>query len=508
MVEEFSIEIKKLTKKFANVSNGDIAINDLTLNIEKGKITGLIGPDGAGKTTLIRLIAGLLDPSEGEILTLGLNPNIERKLLNSKIGYMPQRFGLYEDLSVMENLTLYSELRGIQKNEKEELFKKVLTMTDLINFKERLAGALSGGMKQKLGLACTLLGTPELLLLDEPSVGVDPISRRELIKMVKELATDGMTILWSTAYLDEAHSFDSCVVLNEGKIIYSGLPHELSETTAGFEEKVIELMGGYDNKPSELAAKFELKENNGEFVIEALDLVKKYGDFYAVKNNTFHIKKGEIFGLLGPNGAGKSTSFKMMCGLSTPTRGTAKIMGQDILQNPSKARSYLGYMAQKFSLYGDMSVIQNLRFFAGVYGLNIFKRKEKIDEIIDIFHFKKYLQHDAKELPLGYKQRLSLACAVMHNPPVLFLDEPTSGVDPITRQEFWNHIRALAKKGVTVMVTTHFMDEAEFCDRISLFYKGEAIATGSPDELKKMVNAKSMEEAFIGLIQKHDEVAA
>jgi len=497
-----SIEVNNLTKKFAD---GDPAIDNLTLNIEKGKITGVIGPDGSGKTTLIRIVAGLLSPTEGEVSTLGLNPAMDKKIINGRIGYMPQKFGLYEDLTVLENLNLYADLKEIPIGEKESIFNKVLTMTDLERFQDRLAGALSGGMKQKLGLACTLLGTPELLLLDEPSVGVDPISRRELIKMVKALATEGMTILWSTAYLDEAHSFDSCVVLNEGKIIYSGLPHELSPTTQGFEDKVIELMGGFNPAPSLLAEKFEMREGNGEFVIEALDLVKKYGDFYAVKNNTFHIKKGEIFGLLGPNGAGKSTSFKMMCGLSTPTKGTAKIMGQDILVNPSKARSFLGYMAQKFSLYGDMSVLQNLRFFAGVYGLNIFKRKEKIDEIVEIFHFKKYLDSDAKELPLGYKQRLSLACAVMHNPPVLFLDEPTSGVDPITRREFWHHIKALAQKGVTVMVTTHFMDEAELCDRISLFYKGEAIATGSPAELKQMVNVKTMEEAFVGLIEKHDE---
>ncbi|MDD3435741.1 MAG: ATP-binding cassette domain-containing protein [Candidatus Gastranaerophilales bacterium] len=496
-----SVEIKNLTKQFAQ---GEPAIDNLTLNIEKGKITGLIGPDGAGKTTLIRLIAGLLTPSKGEITTLELSPVQQRDLLNTKIGYMPQKFGLYEDLSVIENLNLYADLKGILKPEKEELFNKVLDITDLNNFRPRLAGALSGGMKQKLGLACTLLGKPDLLLLDEPSVGVDPISRRELIKMVRELTDEGMTIFWSTAYLDEAHSFDNCIVMNEGKIIYSGLPHNLSETTTGFEEKVIELMGGFNPEPSELAEKFELKEDNGEYVIEALDLAKKYGDFYAVKNNTFHIKKGEIFGLLGPNGAGKSTSFKMMCGLATPTRGTAKIMGQDILKNPSKARSYLGYMAQKFSLYGDMSVLQNLSFFSGVYGLNIFQRKEKINEIVDIFHFKKYLDRDAKELPLGYKQRLSLACAVMHNPPVLFLDEPTSGVDPITRREFWHHIKALSKKGVTVMVTTHFMDEAEFCDRISLFYKGEAIATGSPKELKTMANAKTMEEAFVGLIRERE----
>lgn len=496
-----SIEIKNLTKNF---SQTDIAIDNLTLSLEKGKITGLIGPDGAGKTTLIRLIAGLLAPNNGELDVLGLNPFTEKKLLNEKIGYMPQKFGLYEDLTVIENLNLYSDLKEVPKEKTEELFNKVLTMTDLTRFTDRLAGALSGGMKQKLGLACTLLGRPELLLLDEPSVGVDPISRRELIKMVKELATEGMTILWSTAYLDEAHNFDSCVVLNEGKIIYSGLPHKLSETTEGFEEKVIELMGGFNPEPSQLAEKFELKEDNGEFVIEALDLVKKYGDFYAVKNNTFHIKKGEIFGLLGPNGAGKSTSFKMMCGLSTPTRGTAKIMGQDILENPSKARSYLGYMAQKFSLYGDMTVLQNLKFFGGVYGLGLFKRKERIDELVNIFKFKKYLNHDSKELPLGYKQRLSLACAVIHSPSVLFLDEPTSGVDPITRREFWHHIKALSQKGVTVMVTTHFMDEAEFCDRISLFYRGETIATGTPKELKDMVKAKTMEEAFIGLIERSE----
>lgn len=496
-----SIEIKNLTKKF---SDNEPAIDNLTLDIEKGKITGLIGPDGAGKTTLIRLISGLLVPTEGEILTMGLNPVEQKSIINTRIGYMPQRFGLYEDLTVIENLNLYSDLKGIEEKDKSDIFHKLLTMTDLDPFRERLAGALSGGMKQKLGLACALLGTPELLLLDEPSVGVDPISRRELIKMVKELSTEGMTILWSTAYLDEAHSFDDCIVMNEGKIIYNGEPSALSETTAGFEEKVIELMGGFNPEPSQLAEKFEMKDDNGEFVIEALDLVKRYGDFYAVKNNTFHIKKGEIFGLLGPNGAGKSTSFKMMCGLSTPTKGTAKIMGQDILKNPSKARSHLGYMAQKFSLYADLSVIQNLRFFAGVYGLSLFKRKDKINEMIDIFHFKKYLDHDAKELPLGYKQRLSLACAVMHDPPVLFLDEPTSGVDPITRREFWHHIKALSEKGVTVMVTTHFMDEAEFCDRISLFYKGEAIATGTPSELKGLVRVKTMEEAFVGLIEQSE----
>jgi len=499
-----SVQIKNLIKKFPKESSS--AIDNLTLNIEQGKITGLIGPDAAGKTTLIRLIAGLLTPTGGEIITLGLNPTTQKDLLNLKIGYMPQKFGLYEDLSVIENLTLYADLKEIKKKDAEKLFDKLLTMTDLNRFRDRLAGELSGGMKQKLGLACSLLGSPELLLLDEPSVGVDPISRRELMKMVRELAVGGMTVLWSTAYLDEAHSFDDCIVLNDGKIIYNGKPHDLSETSKGFEIEVIKLMGGYEERESLLAKNFQLKENNVEYVIEALDLVKKYGDFYAVKNNTFHIKKGEIFGLLGPNGAGKSTSFKMMCGLATPTSGTARIMGQDILKNPSKARSYLGYMAQKFSLYGGLSVNQNLRFFSGIYGLGLRSRKEKMDEVIDVFHFEKYLEYNAQTLPLGYKQRLSLACAVMHSPPVLFLDEPTSGVDPISRMEFWNHITSLSKKGITVMVTTHFMDEAEYCDRISLFYKGETIATGSPIELKNTVAPDAtMEETFIGLINKYEE---
>lgn len=556
-----SVEINNLVKSFPDTKSP--AIDNLNLNIEKGKITGLVGPDGAGKTTLIRLIAGLLTPTNGSINTLGLNPTTQKDLINQKIGYMPQKFGLYEDLSVIENLTLYAELKGIPKNEKADIFEKLLTFTDLKRFQPRLAGDLSGGMKQKLGLACALLGTPELLLLDEPSVGVDPISRRELMRMVRELAGGGIGILWSTAYLDEAQSFDTCILLNEGKVIYDGVPAELTSsvkdrvflatnqennrtllkrilkdgrgitdaviqgdavrvviekdfsniydvsltpTEPRFEDAVIDILGGCPKGESPIAKTYELTECSCDYAVEALDLVKKYGDFYAVKNNTFHIKKGEIFGLLGPNGAGKSTSFKMMCGLATPTSGTARIMEQDILKNPSKARSYLGYMAQKFSLYGNLTVYQNLQFFSGIYGLGWRSRKERIDEVIDMFHFNKYLQRDALELPLGYKQRLSLACAIMHSPPVLFLDEPTSGVDPLTRRDFWNHINSIAEKGITVLVTTHFMDEAEYCDRISLFYRGEAIATGTPNELKEKISpTATMEDAFIGLIEQYDQ---
>lgn len=500
-----TVTIKNLTKKFGNT----IALDNLSLNIEKGKITGLIGADGAGKTTLLRTIIGLLLASKGEIDVLGFNPANEKdKLLASytkegktylPIGYMPQKFGLYEDLTVIENLKLYADLKNVPHD-----FDKMLEFTSLTPFQDRLAGALSGGMKQKLGLACTLLGNPEFLLLDEPSVGVDPISRRDLMKMVREMITPETTVLWSTAYLDEAHSFDTAIVIDKGKVIYEGKPHDLAATPQEFEEKVIELMGGYKKEESLIAKNYNYNAPVVEFTVEADNLEKKYGNFYAVKNNTFKIKKGEIFGLLGPNGAGKSTSFKMMCGLSRPTNGTARIMGVDIKKEPEKARSNLGYMAQKFSLYGSLTVRQNLDFFALAYGINILEKNKKVSEIIDIFGLKEYENSKAEELPLGLKQRLSMAAALIHNPPVLFLDEPTSGVDVLTRRDFWNHITSLAKKGVTIMVTTHFMDEAEYCDRISLFYKGETIAIGTPDELKKKANAKDMETTFINLIKESE----
>ncbi len=495
-----TVQIKNLIKKFATGSEFITAINDLSLDIEKGKITGLIGADGAGKTTLIRLLIGLIEPDSGEILTLGLNPVTQKEELTPKIGYMPQKFGLYEDLTVIENLKLYADLKHQPHD-----FDKMLEFTSLAPFKERLAGALSGGMKQKLGLACTLLGSPDFLVLDEPSVGVDPISRRDLIKMVKDLINPNTTVLWSTAYLDEAHSFDTAVVMDKGKVIYQGKPHDLASTAQEFENKVIELMGGYKQEPSKIAQNYTPLENNVEYTVIADNLEKQYGNFYAVKNNSFKIKKGEIFGLLGPNGAGKSTSFKMMCGLAKPTNGTAQIMGIDIKKNPEKARSNLGYMAQKFSLYGSLTVRQNLEFFASVYGIGINERAKKIDEIIEVFGFKNIQNQKSEDLPLGFKQRLSMAAALIHNPPVLFLDEPTSGVDVITRRDFWNHITSLAEKGVTVLVTTHFMDEAEYCDRISLFYKGETIAVGTPEQLKQQANADNMEDTFIKLIKESEK---
>ena len=417
-------------------------------------------------------------------------------------------------------------------------------------------------MKQKLGLACALLGKPKFLLLDEPGVGVDPISRRELMKMVRNLAQNNMTILWSTSYLDEAEGFDEVMLFNEGKMIYNGIPSMLTQTMEGnvflarkddmknrallrtllksgkkivdaviegdavrlvvkddavkkefqdfitpvkpkFEDAVIDVLGGAPLGESLVAKNIEVK-SNAEYMIEADNLTKVYGgNFYAADKISFKVKKGEIFGLLGPNGAGKSTTFKMMCGLSKPTFGHAYIEGIDMTKNVSLAHSHLGYMAQKFSLFSTLTVQANLNFFAGIYGLKGEVKKERIQQMVDIFDLQPYLNKWAGTLPLGFKQRLALSCAIMHNPSILFLDEPTSGVDPLTRREFWKHINSMVEKGVTVMVTTHFMDEAEYCDRIALIYHGHAIKIGTPNEIKQ--RGETMEDAFIRIIQEADE---
>ncbi len=550
--------ITNLVKKFGD----NTAINDISVSLEEGKIIGLVGPDGAGKTTFIRLLLGLLLPTSGSIKVLGFNPATDVDELHKYIGYMPQKFGLYEDLSVIENLNLYADLKNISREEKDATFKMLLDFTGLQPFQTRLAGNLSGGMKQKLGLACALLGKPKFLLLDEPGVGVDPISRRELMKMVRNLAQNNMTILWSTSYLDEAEGFDEVMLFNEGKMIYNGIPSMLTQTMEGnvflarkddmknrallrtllksgkkivdaviegdavrlvvkddavkkefqdfitpvkpkFEDAVIDVLGGAPLGESLVAKNIEVK-SNAEYMIEADNLTKVYGgNFYAADKISFKVKKGEIFGLLGPNGAGKSTTFKMMCGLSKPTFGHAYIEGIDMTKNASLAHSHLGYMAQKFSLFSTLTVQANLNFFAGIYGLKGEVKKERIQQMVDIFDLQPYLNKWAGTLPLGFKQRLALSCAIMHNPSILFLDEPTSGVDPLTRREFWKHINSMVEKGVTVMVTTHFMDEAEYCDRIALIYHGHAIKIGTPNEIKQ--RGETMEDAFIRIIQEADE---
>ncbi|MBD9498004.1 ATP-binding cassette domain-containing protein [Ensifer sp. ENS01] len=568
------VRIADVVKRFGDAPP---ALDHIAGEILGGRITGLVGPDGAGKTTLIRLMTGLMVPDEGEVEVLGFDTVANAADIQAAIGYMPQRFGLYEDLSVQENLNLYADLRGLPLGERAATFDELLEFTDLKRFTTRLAGKLSGGMKQKLGLACALLRKPRLLLLDEPGVGVDPISRRDLWKMVEDLTKEGIGVVWSTAYLDEAEACDSVLLLNEGKLLFTGSPAELTArvadrvfkvsgithgrrqklasylddddvvdgviqgeairlvmkpgakpptpdghssasgvatTTPRFEDAFIDMLGGGPGGRSKLAETQTPFPTDGERpVIEARGLTKRFGDFTAADAITFDIPRGQIFGLLGPNGAGKSTTFKMLCGLLKPTAGEGRVAGFDLRRDAAEARNRLGYMAQKFSLYGDLSVGQNLSFFAGVYGLAGARKRERIQLMTEIFGFARLLDMSAKDLPLGLKQRLALACAVLHEPEALFLDEPTSGVDPITRREFWTHINGLVEKGVTVLVTTHFMDEAEYCDRISLIYRGRSIALGSPDELKAQVASPelpdpTMEDAFIALVQGSEEKEA
>ncbi len=488
------VRLEHISKQFPGESK--LALSDITTTINRGRIVGLVGPDGAGKTTLIRILTELLLPTSGTLLS-----HVDR----SEIGYMPQKFGLYEDLTVQQNLNLYADLQGVLGQQRKERFESLFSFTNLKPFRDRLAGKLSGGMKQKLGLACVLIKTPKLLVLDEPSVGVDPISRRELWKMVHQLLHEDITVLWSTSYLDEAARCDDLLLLNDGKLLFSGTPQEFTGGAKSFEDAYIKILGGSHVGPSILAATMPALDVAGKTMIEVQNLTKRFGSFCAVDDISLKIPAGEIFGLLGPNGAGKSTTFKMMCGLLPPTNGSAYVNGKDLAVAPGEARSHIGYMAQKFSLYDNLNVRQNLDFFAGIYNLEGRKKEEAIDQMIDIFGLKDYLKDNAGILPLGIKQRLALSCSLMHKPLILFLDEPTSGVDPLTRQEFWNHIRGLVSKGVTIMITTHFMDEAEYCDKIGLVYRGRLIAKDSPDALKKKAKVATLEDAFIHHIEEYDK---
>jgi len=555
------------------------ALDGITATLPEGQILGLVGPDGAGKTTLIRLFAGLMSPTSGTVEVLGRTPQAEGGATQAETGYMPQRFGLYEDLSVLDNLNLYANLRALDAAERAQRFAELLRFTDLSPFTERLAGQLSGGMKQKLGLACALLGAPRLLLLDEPGVGVDPLSRRELWRMVSELVARGVTVLWSTAYLEEAERCAYIWLLDGGRLLYDGPPRDLTGRVRGrvfrrpvrpgearqmaeqelaqdavldaviqgasvrlvakpqresafeppqyqaveprLEDAYVELLGGPRKGESLLARGWPVQAPpaaSGEVppgtagardpavLVRAVDLTRRFGDFLAADHVGFEVRAGEIYGLLGPNGAGKSTTFRMLCGLLKPTAGDASVAGVNLLYAASRARARLGYMAQKFSLYGDLSVGQNLDYFAGIYGLSRTAKRERVPAMIEMFELAPHLASNAALLPLGFKQRLALACATLHTPAVLFLDEPTSGVDPLMRREFWHHINALTTRGVAVVVTTHFMEEAEYCDRIGLIWRGRKVAEGTPDELKARVRSTrqpepTLEDAFIALIE-------
>lgn len=575
------IIIEQLSKRFTLPNQTIDALSEVSFQLKPGQVTGLIGADGAGKTTLMRLVAGLLQFEQGRIQVLGSDVAAQPLTVQSTIGYMPQQFGLYQDLTVRENLSLYADLQGVSRKDRAERFELLLSMMGMNAFYDRLAGNLSGGMKQKLGLACTLVKAPRLLLLDEPTVGVDPVSRRELWQIVYQLVEEeGMSVLLSTAYLDEAERCHDIKLLHEGQLLAEGPPNQFSDpmkqrtflvshpevskrklkkqldalpmvkdalifgdtlrvltvqvlesphllsealqqnnavtgyhvepVAPRFEDAFVDRLAEEDTEPhdqtmqnNDLHSEKLVAESPSEDqpAIQVKDLVCKFGDFVAVDHLTFKVKRGEIFGLLGANGAGKTTTFRMLCGLLPATSGHLEVVGLNLRHARAQARAKLGYMSQKFSLYGVMTVAQNLAFYSQIYGLKGKQKQQRIDWAVETFDLKENLTQSSHDLPLGFKQRMAMACALMHEPDILFLDEPTSGVDPLGRRDFWDKINALADQGVTVMVTTHFMEEAEYCDRMAIMAEGRILSLGTPSEIKAEMGVSDMEEAFVRMVQ-------
>jgi ABC-2 type transport system ATP-binding protein len=561
-----------LRKTFRAPRNGGEAhaLDGVSIEVSPGQLTALVGPDGAGKTTLIRLLAGLMTVDSGSLQVLGVDPAVDPQRIQDRISYMPQKFGLYEDLSVQENLDLYADLHGVSVNERAERYPQLMEMTDLGRFTARLAGRLSGGMKQKLGLACTLVRSPELLLLDEPTVGVDPLSRRELWEIVHRLVeTRGLTVLMSTSYLDEAERAHRVIVLHEGRVLAQSEPAEVTrmaagrsfvltpaadENARGMQARLLDDPDIVDAVPD--AGRVRLVYSDGDTgaaarnaaggspveprfedgfmillrqtsthesvasitlqrpitasgdgpVVEVRDLIKRFGAFTAVNRINFQVRRGEIFGLLGPNGAGKTTTFRMLCGLLSPSGGVLRVAGVDVRRAGAAARQHLGYVAQKFSLYGALTVTENLEFFASAYGIRGRERRERIGWAMQQFDLAHHEHSPSGELPGGFKQRLAMSAALLHEPDILFLDEPTSGADPLARRAFWRRITALAEQGVTVIVTTHFMQEAEYCDHIAIMDGGEVLAQGTPGDIRRRAPSRggrepSMEDAFITIVE-------
>jgi ABC-2 type transport system ATP-binding protein len=576
--EKIAFTLEGVSKSFHPGGRLVQALDKVSFSVRHGRVTGLVGPDGGGKTTLLRLAAGLLLPDSGRLHVLGIDVGHEPLLVQQSIGYMPQRFGLYEDLTVQENMDLYADLQGVPYGDRPARYAELTRMTGLAPFTRRLAGALSGGMKQKLGLACTLVRAPRLLLLDEPTVGVDPVSRRELWAIVYRLVEkEGMTVLLSTAYLDESERCQEVILLHQGKLLGQGDHKGLSKDMKGrsyqvtatgvnkrtlqeqltrapgimdaiihgegvrvvtekaeapvreailpnladarilpvdprFEDHFMMVLkqgtSAFPSAPEKVQSKAG-RSRNGEVII-VKDVKRRFGNFYAVRGISFTVQHGEIFGLLGANGAGKSTTFRMLCGLLPASQGSLMVAGNDLRRAAARARGRIGYMAQRFSLYSNLSVIENLRFFSSAYGLRGARQRARIAWALEEFEMGSFTQAKSGDLPLGYKQRMALAAALMHEPEILFLDEPTSGVDPLARREFWHRINSLAEGGVTVLVTTHFMEEAEYCDRLVIMAEGEILAQGTPAEMKRRFRSSSlpeptMEDAFIALIEARRE---
>ena len=589
--DESVVRAEGLTRRFTGPDGRPlVALDRVSLSVTQGQLTALVGPDGAGKTTLMRMMAGLLAPDEGSLHVLGLDVTRNAQEVQDRISYMPQRFGLYEDLSVQENLDLYADLHGVPQAVRRERFARLMAMTDLARFTARPAGKLSGGMKQKLGLACTLVRSPELLLLDEPSVGVDPLSRRDLWEILLQLVRDEqLSVVVSTAYMDEAERCTHVHVMNAGHVLANGTPQALAQRAQGLtfvatppvgmaarmlQARLLDAAsaavdavprGGQvrfirrpdvdeaalrpmlENvevhpRPAELEDAFMLMlrqhaeaaggqssseglpaagadrtlqgrrndeptapaavTDHAEPVIVVRDLVRRFGDFTAVASTSFEVRRGEIFGLLGPNGAGKTTTFRMLCGLLPATSGSLQVAGANLRVAPARARARIGYVAQKFSLYATLTVRENLAFYGAAYGLHGRQLTERIEAMLQRFDLDPAAESGL--LPAGYRQRLAMAAGLIHAPDILFLDEPTSGIDPLARRAFWRTITVLSAQGVTIVITTHFMEEAEYCDRIAIQDAGRMLALGTPRDVRTQAGeaGSDMNAAFIAIVER------
>lgn len=472
-----AIEVNSLSKGYGKVQ----ALHDVSFSVGKGEMFGIIGPDGAGKTSLYRILCSLLLPDDGTASVDGYDVVSGMKEIRRRVGYMPGRFSLYQDLTVEENLRFFATLFGTTVEENYDSIKAIYTQIE--PFRKRRAGALSGGMKQKLALCCALVHQPSVLFLDEPTTGVDPVSRKEFWEMLSQLKEREITIVASTPYLDEVRMCERVAFLSEGCIKGIGTPDEILTTFRDiFNPPAIE--------------KLEAGTKSNENAIEVEHLVKAFGSFHAVDDISFTVRKGEIFGFLGANGAGKTTAMRMLTGLSQPTDGNGKVAGFDIRTEYEQIKKHIGYMSQKFSLYEDLTVAENIRLFAGIYGMDDGEIRRKTTDLLDRLDFSAHRNTLVSSLPLGWKQKLAFSVSIFHDPHVVFLDEPTGGVDPATRRQFWELIYDAAKQGITVFVTTHYMDEAEYCDRISIMVDGKIKALGTPEELKQKLGQPDMDHVF------------
>jgi ABC-2 type transport system ATP-binding protein len=583
-IPDAAISARGLTRRFGE----SIAVNELDLEVRPGEIFGLVGPDGAGKTTTLRMMSGILDPSQGEARIAGYDTRTEPGNVKDSLAYMSQKFGLYTDLTVEENVAFYADLYGVPAKGRRERIDELLDFSSMRPFKKRLAGRLSGGMKQKLQLVCALIHTPRVLLLDEPTNGVDPLSRRDFWRILYRLLREGVAILVTTAYLDEAERCTRVGLIDQGRILAHGDPQtiksgmkgtllavrtpqaravrrvlaqtlkgheievfgdeihvvcadaasagrvareallqahlpfeEIREKAPSLEDVFVHRMQGFEGSSTQsrsggkgegLGAAPEpgssevpaTPKGMGESVLDPRtedrsavhvnELTRRFGTFVAVDRVSFDVPRGEVFGFLGPNGAGKSTVIRMLCGLLRPSRGGGTVAGFDIATEPEAIKRHIGYMSQKFSLYEDLTAEENIDFYGGIYGLRGERLRRQKAWAVSMAGLEGLGHRPVSLLSGGWKQRLAMACAVLHNPPIVFLDEPTSGVDPMSRRRFWDLIYEMAERGVTVFVTTHYMEEAEYCNRIALIYRGRLVAMGTPQDLKsRMTQAEILD---------------